>query len=86
MFCVVDEFWVINIEELKVNGNEWILLFFDCYEVYEEMGIYYGDSYRVIDSIYIGENGVFVKLMMFFVIFDMVDYYVLYLSMIDLVF
>lgn len=86
MFCEVGENLVINIEELKVSYNGWMLLFFDCYEVYIEMGIYYGDSYRVIDSLYVGENGVLVKLMMFFVIFDIEDYYILYLSMIDLVF
>ncbi|MCP5008062.1 MAG: hypothetical protein GY941_29620, partial [Planctomycetes bacterium] len=73
----------LGIQELKTQMNVGVLNAGECYQVFKEMGIDYGEGYQGIREIYKGENQVLARLSLPSSVQDTQSDYVLHPSLMD---
>ncbi|MCB2360148.1 SDR family NAD(P)-dependent oxidoreductase [Clostridium estertheticum] len=73
----------IDINEIKEQCKKNVFSSSQCYNVFKSLGIEYGDAYRGIESLYVGENLVLAKLVLPSCVLDTKDKYILHPSLMD---
>ncbi|PEP92268.1 hypothetical protein CN582_25460 [Bacillus wiedmannii] len=81
--CTFEEVSTLDLYTLKAECSQGVISSAECYESFKKVGLCYGPSFQIIETIYIGANQVLAKLSLPSTLFGTHDEYVMHPSMIE---
>ncbi|MUL33891.1 SDR family NAD(P)-dependent oxidoreductase [Priestia megaterium] len=81
--CIFEEMSTLDLYALEAECSQGIISSAECYELFKDMGLYYGPSFQVIETISVGANQVLAKLSLPPTLLGTHDEYVMHPSLIE---